>query len=95
MWQGHAVSWQQKSDKSAILLRFGSRLKEWRESQHRKMSDVAAEFGVATSSWGHWEEAVCLPSGENLLLLVEFTKIPLQHFVCPNSDHCPFARGAA
>jgi len=78
--------------KPDVLLRFSFRLKQWREAKGRKLSDVACEFGVATSSWGHWEEGLCLPSGENLLLLVEFTGIPIQHFVCPNTERCPFAQ---
>jgi transcriptional regulator with XRE-family HTH domain len=71
---------------------FGLRLREWRESNGLKISAVAAELGVATSSWGHWETGHSLPSGANLILLTIYTGIPLQHFVCPNSHRCPFAK---
>ena len=82
-----------KLEKGEVLSRFGSRLKQWRESKGKKISDVAGEFGVAPSSWGHWETGHCLPSGENLLLLAEYTGVPLQHFICPNSERCPFMQG--
>ena len=81
-----------KLGKEKILGRFAAGLQRWREARKRKISDVATEFGVAASTWGHWETGHRFPSGENLALITEYTGIPLQHFICPNSDRCPFAK---
>lgn len=77
------------------LVRFSTNLRWWREKSKRKIADVAKEFGVATSTWGHWEKGGCLPTGENLCLLAEFTRIPIQHLLCPNAMRCPFSDKAA
>ena len=60
-----------------------------------KIAEAAAAFGVAVSTWGHWETGRSLPSGDNLLLLSEFVGIPLQHFVCPYAERCAFLRVGA
>jgi len=75
---------------SSCLSCFSGNLRKWRAARGRKIADVASEFGVATSTWGHWENGGCLPTGENLCLLAEFTRIPIQHLICPNSRRCPF-----
>lgn len=78
--------------KTAMQSQFGTRLRQWRQAKSRKISEVAGEMGVHTSSWGHWETGRSIPSGENMLLLAKYTGVPLQHFICPNSERCPFAQ---
>ncbi|MFA7345336.1 MAG: helix-turn-helix transcriptional regulator [Terrimicrobiaceae bacterium] len=77
--------------KAEMLSLCGGKLRQWRKSKAKKITEAAGEMGVATASWGHWETGHCLPSVANLLLLAQYTGIPLQHFLCPNSDRCPFA----
>jgi transcriptional regulator with XRE-family HTH domain len=59
-----------------------------------KMEAVAAELGVATSTWGHWEEGRRFPTLENLALLARYTGIPIQHFLCPHKSRCPFSKAS-
>lgn len=79
------------SERAQISFRFGCRLRQWRESKTKKIAEAAGEMGVATASWGHWETGRSMPSITNLLLLAQYTGIPIQHFLCPNTESCPFA----
>jgi transcriptional regulator with XRE-family HTH domain len=67
----------------------GVRLKHWRQRQSRKISEVAAQLGVSTGTWGHWETGERLPSGELLLALETLTGMPLHVLFCPHLDACP------
>jgi len=78
--------------RAKVLTLIAARLKHWRESQEKTISNVAGEIGVAVSTWGHWETGHSFPSGDNLLLLAAYTRIPIQHLLCPNADKCPFPR---
>jgi DNA-binding transcriptional regulator YiaG len=65
---------------------------EWRSYRGLKISVAARELGVSTATWGHWEEGRRTPTVSNLQLLSIYTKIPVQHFLCPHHKQCPFAR---
>jgi transcriptional regulator with XRE-family HTH domain len=65
-------------------------LREWRKANGVKETAAAEELGVGAATWGHWEEGVRFPSLKNLLALSRYTKIPVQHFFCPNRHRCPF-----
>jgi hypothetical protein len=67
----------------------GTRLKHWRLSENRKISDVAASLGVSTPTWGHWETGEHLPCGELLIAIEDLTGIPLHVLFCPHLDTCP------
>jgi DNA-binding transcriptional regulator YiaG len=67
----------------------GTRLKRWRLSEHRKISDVAASLGVSTPTWGHWETGEHLPSGDLLIAIEDLTGIPLHVLFCPHLETCP------
>ena len=68
-------------------------LHEWRKRNNLKLSTAAAQIGVSAAAWGYWEEGKRFPDVEHLVALAETTGIPIQHFFCPNREHCPFRRG--
>jgi transcriptional regulator with XRE-family HTH domain len=70
----------------------GSRLKWWWTTHGLKTATAARELGVSTSTWGHWETGHTFPTGEMLLDISTFTKLPLQLLFCPHMDECPFTR---
>jgi DNA-binding transcriptional regulator YiaG len=67
----------------------GIRLKDWRLRESLKISVVAAQLGVSTATWGHWETGEHLPSGDLLLALEQLTGMPLCVLFCPHIDSCP------
>ena len=69
---------------------FPGLLRMWRKERGLKMEEVAMEIGVSKATWGHWEGGRRFPQAENLLALSQYTKIPIQHFFCPNRNRCPF-----
>jgi transcriptional regulator with XRE-family HTH domain len=66
------------------------RLKEWRLQRGIKVSCAAANLGVATSTWNHWESGRRFPSGLLLLQLIAYTGISLKQLICENAHICPF-----
>lgn len=81
-----------KLSKGKVMERFAARLRHWRESQGKTISNVSGEIGVAVSTWGHWETGYSFPSVDNLLLVADYTRIPVHHLLCPNAHKCPFPR---
>jgi len=75
---------------SLVAARFSEGLQGWRQRSGKTISEAAGEFGVAVSTWGHWETGHSFPSVENLLLLAQYIGVPAQTFLCPNSDKCAF-----
>lgn len=74
------------------LAALGPNLKRWRLAKGLKLSAAAAELGVATSTWDHWENGRRFPTGRRLLELVAYTGLPLNLLVCANADRCPYAK---
>jgi len=68
----------------------GARLKWWRTQQGLTIENVAADLGVSTATWGHWETGHTFPSGDMLLNLSQMTALPLQLLFCPHLEACPF-----
>jgi transcriptional regulator with XRE-family HTH domain len=68
----------------------GARLKWWRTQQGLTIENVAADLGVSTATWGHWETGHTFPSGDMLLNISLMTKLPLQLLFCPHMEACPF-----
>jgi transcriptional regulator with XRE-family HTH domain len=66
-------------------------LRQWRAEHGVKEAGAAKELGVSTATWGHWEEGTRFPTANNLVALSEYTRIPIQHFFCPNRSRCPFS----
>ncbi len=54
-----------------------------------KIDAAAADFGVSSSAWGHWETGARFPQGNELIKLAGFTGIPLHKLICPYGDSCP------
>jgi transcriptional regulator with XRE-family HTH domain len=77
------------SHRYSARIALGTRLKHWRLSEHRKIADVAADLGVSTPTWGHWETGEHLPSGDLLIAIEDLTSIPLHVLFCPHLDDCP------
>lgn len=65
-------------------------LRQWRKERGLKLDAAAQKLGVSKSTWGHWEDGKRFPQAGNLIALSQYTKIPLQHFFCPNRHRCPF-----
>jgi len=68
------------------------RLKDWRLQRGIKASSAAAELGVASSTWNHWESGRRFPSGQLLVHLIDYTGISLKELVCENAHICPFRK---
>jgi len=67
---------------------FASFLHSWRTAAALKMEDAAKQIGVASSTWSHWENGRRFPSGQNLVLLSQFTGVRLPCMVCDEFHSC-------
>jgi len=74
--------------KENVWQNYAANLMHWRGSRDKKIAEVARDFGVSTSTWGHWETGRSIPSGQNLVLVSEFTAIPIPCLLCPDCNEC-------
>ena len=63
-------------------------LRIWRERKGVKIEIAAKEFGVSTSTWGHWETGRRFPAWPHLLSLSRHLDIPTRCLICFDSDKC-------
>ena len=68
-------------------------LRKWRQEKQMKIETAAADVGVSTSAWGHWETGARFPMGRELLRLSAHTGIPLHELICPHAESCPLTLG--
>jgi len=68
-------------------------LRKWRQEKQLKIETAAADVGVSTAAWGHWETGARFPMGRELLRLSTHTGIPLHALICPHAESCPFTPG--
>ncbi len=73
---------------SEVAFTLSSNLREWRQKGDRKLVVCAREFGVAPSTWDHWESGRRFPSSHNLSLLSQYTKVAIQCLVCEAMKRC-------
>ena len=76
----------------ADRMALGQRLQWWRHLKGIKTTEAAAELGVSTAAWGHWETGARFPSAEMLLDLAAYTRLPLRVLLCPEMEACPFVK---
>jgi len=61
----------------------------WREKNGLKTEAAAAEMGVSTAAWGHWETGARFPQGKELIKLSSYTGLPVHMLLCPHAESCP------
>lgn len=70
-----------ETDLSAVLA-------AWRARNDLKLETAAAELGVSTATWSHWEQGRRFPNARNLGLLAAYTGLGIRQLLCRYAETC-------
>jgi DNA-binding transcriptional regulator YiaG len=71
----------------SVGLLLAKRLRGWREQHDIPIKRAAAELGVSSATWDHWEKTRRFPSMDDLDLLAQYLRLPPCMLFCPHL-HC-------